>query len=237
MYHIIILLLIGFVILAHEAGHFFAARLVKMPVAVFSIGFGPALFRFRRGETEYRICMIPLGGYVMPQVQDEEEFFSFPCNSRIVMTLGGPAASLLLPFIIFSALNAAAGGFTLHSLLVKPFMQVYTTLGSMLCALPLMFSHPRQLTGIVGIVSQGGQFVGGSAVKAFKFMAFLSLNLALLNLLPFPVLDGGKVVLYLLEKIHRPLQRLHMPLVMAGWIILMGLMVYVTIYDVLRLCA
>ncbi len=55
---------IGLVIFVHEAGHFLAARWCKVHVQVFSLGFGPALFAFRRGGTRYQIALVPLGGYV-----------------------------------------------------------------------------------------------------------------------------------------------------------------------------
>jgi regulator of sigma E protease len=55
---------IGFLLFIHEGGHFLAARYAGVRVDVFSLGFGPRLWGFRRGDTDYRICAIPLGGYV-----------------------------------------------------------------------------------------------------------------------------------------------------------------------------
>src|SRR5271163_1326148 len=55
---------LGFMILIHEFGHYAAAKLLGVRVEVFSIGFGKRLLGFRRGETDYRISAIPLGGYV-----------------------------------------------------------------------------------------------------------------------------------------------------------------------------
>jgi len=55
---------IGLVIFVHEAGHFFAARLCKVRVEVFSLGFGPRLFGWRRGDTLYQVAAVPVGGYV-----------------------------------------------------------------------------------------------------------------------------------------------------------------------------
>ena len=56
------LVLIGIMILIHELGHFWAARWFKVRVDVFSIGFGPRLFGFRRGDTDYRFSAILFGG-------------------------------------------------------------------------------------------------------------------------------------------------------------------------------
>jgi len=55
---------ISFLIFIHEAGHFLAARLFKVRVETFSLGFGPRVFGFRRGQTDYRLSLVPLGGYV-----------------------------------------------------------------------------------------------------------------------------------------------------------------------------
>src|SRR5271168_333947 len=58
------LVLIGVMILVHELGHFWAARAFNVKVEVFSFGFGPRLFGFRRGDTDYRFSLILFGGYV-----------------------------------------------------------------------------------------------------------------------------------------------------------------------------
>ena len=58
------LVLIGVMINIHELGHFWAARYFDVKVEAFSFGFGPRLFGFRRGETDYRVSLIPFGGYV-----------------------------------------------------------------------------------------------------------------------------------------------------------------------------
>src|SRR5439155_14351257 len=58
------LLVLGVIIVIHELGHFLVAKYFKIKVETFSVGFGPRLMGFRRGETDYRISAFPLGGYV-----------------------------------------------------------------------------------------------------------------------------------------------------------------------------
>src|SRR5258708_20464632 len=61
------LIVLGIMVLVHEFGHFAMAKLFRVKVEVFSIGFGKRLFGFRRGDTDYRLSLLPLGGYVKMQ--------------------------------------------------------------------------------------------------------------------------------------------------------------------------
>ncbi|MBI1927034.1 site-2 protease family protein [Candidatus Poribacteria bacterium] len=227
--------MIGFLILLHELGHFLAAQWVKIPVARFSIGFGPKLWGCKRQNTEYWLSWIPIGGYVLPEIENQAEFFRFPIYKRIIFATGGPLVNLVLPLLFFIILNVMESGFSLAGVLTKPFAQTFVLLYKMLETIPLLFSEPGQLSGIVGIVAQGGQFVGTDVIRALNYAILLSLNLAILNLLPFPPLDGGKIILYLLEKVHPKLLRIHIPLAITGWLLLIGLMVYVTVLDLGRI--
>jgi regulator of sigma E protease len=104
------LILIGVLITVHEFGHFAVAKMCGVKCEVFSIGFGKALFKFERGDTEYRLAWIPLGGYVRMLGQDPEQEASpedvgRSLNDktpfiRILIYAAGPAMNLLLPFLI-----------------------------------------------------------------------------------------------------------------------------------------
>src|SRR5512136_1677373 len=95
---------LGFMILIHEFGHYAAAKFFKVRVEVFSIGFGKRLLGFRRGETDYRISAIPLGGYVKmsgenpmdERTGDPAEFLSHPRWHRFVIAIAGPAMNIIL---------------------------------------------------------------------------------------------------------------------------------------------
>lgn len=234
MSYLMVVFIIGLAILVHELGHFLAARRMKIPVRVFSIGFGPKLWALRRGATEYRLSLIPLGGYVLPDIEDEQDYFRIDPGRRVIMAAGGPAANILLAVVCISGINAVVGGFSMTAVLIKPFGQAAAMLFQMTAAIPLLFSQPDQLSGVVGIVAQGGQYIEGGMLYGLQFLALISLNLALINLLPIPALDGGKILLYLMEKVHPGFLRLHFPLSVAGWIFVMGLMVYVTAADIAR---
>src|SRR5881227_1345147 len=116
-----VLAFLGFaaLILLHEAGHFTAAKAVGMRVERFSLFFGPMLWKFRRGETEYGIAAIPLGGYVkITGMNPREElgpdvahraYYNQPVWKRIVVILAGPAVNLLIAFAIVWALLLSGG--------------------------------------------------------------------------------------------------------------------------------
>ena len=229
--------LVGLLILFHELGHFLVARWVRMPVARFSIGLGPRLWGIKRGGTEYRLSWIPIGGYVLPEIADETEFFRIPVGRRILFALGGPLANILVPVFCFSLLNSLSSGFSFTGAFVMPVSQTLDRVLEFVAAIPLFFSRPDQLSGIVGIVVQGGQFAGTDVARLLNFSIVLSLNLAILNLLPVPPLDGGKICLYVLEKLHPGLLRLHAPLALAGWLFIIGLMAYATMLDFGRFMA
>ena len=106
-------------IILHEAGHFVVAKWVGMRVERFSLFFGKPLVSFRRGETEYGIGPIPLGGYVkitgmnpaepIPPEVAHRAYFRQPVWKRIVVILAGPAVNLVLAFVILAGFFWADG--------------------------------------------------------------------------------------------------------------------------------
>ncbi|MCU0722509.1 MAG: site-2 protease family protein [Planctomycetes bacterium] len=231
----LVVLVIGLLVLVHEAGHFAAALALKIPVARFSVGFGPALVRFRRGEVEYRIAAVPLGGYVLPKVARLEDYFAIPAGRRILFSLAGPAASVLLALPLFALYNVLAGGFSWQGVLVQPFVQTFGVLAGVAAAVPALFAQAGSLSGPLGVVSQGSRLVGVDVARALSFAAFLTVNFGVFNLLPVPVLDGGKIVLAVLEKIAPRSMRGYVPATVAGLVLLLALFVFATVNDVARI--
>lgn len=107
---IAVVVVLGFMILIHEFGHYAAAKLLGVRVEVFSIGFGKRLFGFRRGETDYRVAAIPLGGYVKmsgenpmdERTGDPREFLSHPRWHRFIIAIAGPFMNILLAFVLLA---------------------------------------------------------------------------------------------------------------------------------------
>src|SRR5579875_2579862 len=123
------LIVLGIMVLVHELGHFIAAKSFGVRVEVFSIGFGTRLFGFRRGDTDYRVCLLPLGGYVkmagelggdgtVPlntgsragkeedglRAVDPGDLNSKPRWQRIIIALAGPVANFILAFGLMTGL-------------------------------------------------------------------------------------------------------------------------------------
>jgi regulator of sigma E protease len=104
------LFVLGIVVFVHELGHFLAARRVGVRVLTFSLGFGPKLLKFRRGDTEYAISAIPLGGYVKmagEQPDDErsgasDEFLSKSKWQRFQVLIAGPLMNVLLAIVVLA---------------------------------------------------------------------------------------------------------------------------------------
>jgi regulator of sigma E protease len=99
-----LLVLIGVMIILHEAGHFWAARWFGVRVETFSIGFGPRLLGIRRGDTDYRLSAILFGGYVKmtgeqpgdENADDPRSFLSKPRPQRLIIVLAGPVMNVVL---------------------------------------------------------------------------------------------------------------------------------------------
>jgi regulator of sigma E protease len=228
-------LAISLAILIHESGHYIAGKRKGIPLATFSLGFGPRLFGFTRGGTDHRVSLIPLGGYVMPKIKDVEEFHSIPVGRRIAFSLGGPMMNIILALVLLSMFNAVTYGPTPLNLFVLPFIQCGSFLISVLTAYATLFTNPGGLSGMVGMVSGGGAFISGSFVRFLSFMIAINLNLALFNLLPLPVLDGGKIFMALFEKISPGTRKAQVPATIVSLVLILLLMVFTTIVDIIKI--
>jgi len=234
MSYLLVFCTLSLIITLHELGHLLAAKRMGIPVDRFSIGFGPKLWGFKMGETEYWFSLIPCGGYVLPALADAEAFDQIPLRRRVVFDLAGPAANILGAFFGLAVLNSVTHGLSIDSVIYLPLKQICTMAIQIGSVIPLLFSQPDQLSGVVGIVAGGGVHVGLDFVRLLQFSVLLNLNLAIFNLIPILPLDGGKIVMGVLRRIYEPLRKLELPLTVAGWVLLLGLTLYTTVLDVTR---
>ncbi len=101
------------IVLVHELGHLLAAKWARMPASVFSIGFGPRVWGFTRGETEYRLSAIPLGGYVRIDPMEQtiagphgpmSRFDTYPLHKRAAVISAGVFMNLVLALVLYLAI-------------------------------------------------------------------------------------------------------------------------------------
>lgn len=105
-----LVVVLGILIFIHELGHFLAAKRFGVRVEVFSLGFGPRLFGWKRGDTDYRVAVVPLGGYVRmageydPEVatKDDPGFLTNKARwQRLIIMISGPAMNIALALVLY----------------------------------------------------------------------------------------------------------------------------------------
>jgi regulator of sigma E protease len=109
---IVVVVVLGIMILVHELGHFAAAKLFRVRVLTFSIGFGRRLFGYKYGDTDYRVSLLPLGGYVKMAGDDPsevreghpDEFLAKPRWQRFIIAIMGPSMNVLMAVVLLAGL-------------------------------------------------------------------------------------------------------------------------------------
>ena len=343
-------LIFGVLIAVHELGHFLAAKLCGVLVDEFSIGMGPLIWRTQRGETQYSLRALPIGGFCAMEGEDEDtgnerSFVRQGFWKKFVILAAGSFMNFLTGVVILLALYAGAAVFYTDQVtgLAPEFQQTgedglmagdvfykvngyrtylkgdaqlflsysgetadievvrdgrhilvedvplqtctstdgvttYTGYGVYvgICAVEATLATKLQytwytaldfvqlvwfslvqlvtgnagmqdLSGPVGIVSTITE-VGSQAETAadawsqiFYFAALLAVNLAVMNMLPIPALDGGRILFLLIDAVsllilgRKVPERYQMAVNFAGFMVLMGFMLLVTFHDVFRL--
>jgi regulator of sigma E protease len=343
---------LGVLVFVHELGHFAVAKRLDVKVLRFSIGFGPVLFSRRRGETEYALSAIPMGGYVKMLGEEEDDdpavlaeperaFSTQPVRRRAAIVFAGPAMNFVFAFVVYAVLFAFVGvelpsntpvvggvsaglpaeragiqpddrivavnGQSIETwedlsrtvlasegkplrlrvlrdgkefeLDVTPSLQdsrtlfgekagqayrigieashewksvapldaiqmaggqTWTASAMVVKGLVLMLQGRvplRELGGPIAIARAAGQQARAGARYFLSMLAFLSINLAVLNLLPIPALDGGHLAIFAVEGVmRRPLRPQHREFAQrVGLLLLLTLMVFVFYNDIHRL--
>lgn len=346
------IIVLGVLIFIHEFGHFLLAKICGVRVDAFSLGFPPKVLHKQVGETDYRLSIIPLGGYVKllgenpnDEVPPELEHRSFLHHSlwhRFLIVLAGPAFNFLFAvlalFLVFACagipyltteigevtagapaaraglqkgdkilavagqavsrwnelspkikkhgespltLEVKRGEQVLQVRLVPERMEVPDIFGKKVSTVLIGIRPSEDLgvdrVGILGALKEGTTYslsiawitlesiykllarevplktLGGpifiaqiagkqaeaGATYLIQFMAVLSVNLAMLNLLPIPILDGGHLVFIIWEAVRgKPVPVKHREMAQAlGLMLILALMALVLYQDILRLLA
>lgn len=232
-----IIFLLGFLVLIHESGHFCVAKLCKVRVNEFAIGFGPVIFSKQGKVTRYALRLIPLGGFVSMEGEDEQStkegsFSEASIIKRIAIIMAGGLVNIIFALFIFWCLCLVYFG------LKDSFMCVGQYLKLAIEDLIQLFIGKAKMEQVMGPVGISNVVAQTSSITDFIYiMSVISLSLGITNLLPFPPLDGGKVVFLIIEAIiKKPLsQKFQIVVQMIGLCALLGLSVAVTFKDIINL--
>ena len=233
-----IIFLLGFLIFIHEGGHFLIAKLCKVKVNEFAIGFGPIIWKKEGKETKYALRLIPLGGFVSMEGEDEESenersFSKASIPKRIAIVAAGAIVNILFGLVAY---------FILVAVVYKDVIIAFQATGGMVSSI---FESIKMLfTGNIGIKDLSGP-IGISNVVSntttlsnyIYIISVISVSLGVTNLLPIPALDGGKILLLIIEAIRRkPLKKeTEIQIQLIGFSVLIALSLIVTYNDIIRI--
>ncbi len=319
------IIIFNLIVFFHEMGHFIMARRHGVRVNEFALGMGPVLFSRTRGDTQYSLRILPLGGFCKMEGEDEssDNSGSFSNKSpwqRFSIIIAGPIMNFILALILFLTLNtmtgvpslnisqvmegpaqaagieagdriveingsrvknwedmvakigASQGEITLQVLKHQGNKEVYSltpelsegrkiigvmqgteksflgavkySLAQIIMIFKSFFTFFSQLfrgqvsaedvAGPLGLVKLVDEVTKAGFYTVIFFTAFFSMNLGVMNLLPVPALDGGRLIFIILEIIRKkPLDPDKEGLIhLVGFIFLMLLMVFVTYLDI-----
>lgn len=231
-------ILLGFLIILHEFAHLIAAKLCKVKVLEFSIGFGPMLFSKVSNDTKYSLRAIPLGGYVnLLGMEDknckiEGSYSMAGKGKKIIILLAGAIANIFFGLILYYMLALSLSNF-----LIAWEATINFTF-SLVDSIKMLFTggiSPEQLMGPIGITDLVSETQKIS--EYIYLIAVISVSLGVTNLLPIPPLDGSKILIVLFEAIRRKdiKEETELKIQFAGFVFIVALSLYVGYNDVVRL--
>lgn len=245
-----IIFLLGFLIIIHEGGHFLVAKLCKVKVNEFSIGFGKTIWKKQGKETLYSIRLIPLGGFVQMEGENEESedkraFSNVSIPKRIAIVSAGAIVNILFGILVYFVLVSTVGlqfvdpaKDTFLNRMYYGGIQTKEFVLSLFESVKMLFTNGLSVDQMTGPVGISQIVVQTTTVSNYIYiLALISVSLGITNLLPIPALDGGKIVLLLIEAVTRKKIKVETEAVitMLGFVFIIGLALYVTYHDVIRI--
>ena len=244
-----IIFLLGILVTIHEGGHFFIAKLCKVRVNQFSIGFGKIIFEKQMKETKYKIRMIPLGGFVSMEGETEESsekdsFSKANIWKKIAIVSAGAIVNIIFGILIYFLVVSFMGiqfsnpeKDTFINRIYYGGIQTKEFIFSLGISIKQLFTgnvSPDQMTGIVGISNIVSKTKG--IIEYLYIMSVISVSLGVTNVLPIPALDGGKLLILLIELIRRKPMKIETEakIQLIGFSVLIALSIYVTYNDIVR---
>lgn len=234
------------VVLVHESGHFLAARRAGVKVYEFSIGFpfSPRIATlFRHRETDFTLRLLPLGGFVSFSKDENSEAIDLFQTSRLnraFILAAGALFNIFHAFLVFVPVILIGKQVPLIDAIVLSAKTVWSVISGTVHFLFDIFSGngvTEGLVGPVGIAAYAGKAAAAGFLNLLYFTGMLSLSLGIMNLIPFPALDGGQLFMLLVEAVRRkPLSlKTYQVANAVGMVVFLVLTVLVTYRDVARL--
>ncbi len=252
---IIFLIILAVLVLVHEFGHFIVAKKSGIRVDEFGLGFPPRILGRKFGGTLYSLNAIPFGGFVKifgedshdVEVAEGDKSRSFqykPKGIQALVLVAGVTFNLIfawlvifLRFIIETPKMPI--GALVDSFRITGFLIVETAIGlsKFLYNAITLQADLSQVSGPIGIVSIVSDASSQGFISIISLMALISINLALINLIPFPALDGGRLLFVAIEAIiRRPISPKFVTVTnTVGFALLIILMIVVTTHDIFNL--
>lgn len=236
------------VVLIHECGHFIAARKNGIKVYEFSIGFSfsPRLITlFRYKETAFTVRLLPLGGFVSFTKEGDEEaqaLFKTSSKKRAVVLSAGSLFNIVFAFIVFIPVFVIGKHLNFIDAILLSAKTVWEMLlGTMMFFLNALAGHGTMegILGPVGIAAIAGQAANKGILSLFYFTGVLSMSLGIMNLLPLPALDGGHLIMLLIESIRKKTlsPKVYQVVTLTGLSLFLILTIAVSYKDVVKLIA
>ena len=229
--------MLGVLVIIHEGGHFLVAKLFKIKVNEFSVGFGKCIWSKTMKGTMYSLRLIPLGGYVSMEGEESpsEEEGSFSKASfwkKMGVVLAGPIVNIVFGLVVYFILISIIYNVEIAGNATMRFI------GTFLDSIKTLISGGTSMDDLAGPVGIATIVSQTSGLADFIYLlSVISLSLGLTNLLPIPPLDGGKLLIYVIEGIKRkPLkEETSLRIQMLGFIFIIGLSAFVMYNDIARI--
>ncbi len=242
-----IIFLLGFLIIIHEGGHFIVAKLCKVRVNEFSIGFGPKIWSKQAKETRYELRLIPCGGFVNMEGEEEHSdkegsFSKASIPKRFAIIVAGAIVNIIFGLLAYMILIIVRYMIVIEPNFINAISYSFNSTGMLLYAmfdsLVQLFTGNVSMNDLMGPVGISQMVSQTSGVAQFVYLlSVVSISLGITNLLPFVPLDGGKALLVIIEAIRRkPLnQEAELKIQSVGFFILIVFSVFVAYNDILRI--
>lgn len=234
------------IVIVHEAGHFIAARKSGVKVYEFSIGFpiSPRLCTlFYHQETAFTLRLLPLGGFVSFSQEGNEAMptlFTASNFNRFLILAAGSSFNIVFAFLLFIPFFIIGEDLQFMEAVARSGETLWEILSGTIGALASILvgqGSTAEFVGPVGIATLAGKAASHGLLSFFYFTGVLSMSLGIMNLLPLPSLDGGQLLMLLIETVRRkPLAlQTYQAVNLIGFALFIVLSILVTYKDVVTL--